>query len=352
MYASAPSTLILGVGVPVIRARSASDGSPPRYANLKVQVCRTISRAWLLMMLVIGSCRPAAPASRPATPAAEPSDRPIPVFVSIPPQKCFVERVGGEHVRVSVVLAPGQSPHTYEPTSKQLVHLGAARLYFTIGFPFEKQLAGKVASTFKDLKLVDTREGIDLRMMTEDEEEADEHGGEQHEHQLPDPHVWMSPRLVKVQARTICRALGRLDPSHGAEYEVNCRAFEADLDRVDAKIAAALAPLRGREFYVYHPAFGYFADAYGLKQVAVEQGGKQPTAKQLAALIAQAKTAGVRLVFVQPQYAKKNAETLAAEIGGAVVSLDTLAEDYVGNLLDVAEKIQKALTDRSKHDGV
>ena len=303
--------------------------------------------AWMagaVVLLWVGACRPAAPPS----PAAAPQpNAPLRVFVSIPPQKSFVERVGRAHVAVSAILSPGQSPHTYEPTSKQLVELGTAQVYFTIGVPFERQLAAKVGSMFPGLQLVDTREGITLRTMTEDEDEVEEHGAEgAHAHEGQDPHVWMSPRLVKTQARTICRTLARLDAAHAEEYEANCRAFETELDQLDAKITAALAPVRGREFFVFHPAFGYFADAYGLKQVSVERGGKEPTAKQLAALIDEAKRAGVRLVFVQPQYSKKNAEALATEIGGAVVPMDTLAEDYVGNLWDVAVKIQRALDNR------
>ena len=153
----------------------------------------------------------------------------------------------------------------------------------------------------------------------------------------------MNPRLVKRQARTICRELCRLAPVHREAFESNCAVFESDLDRVDARIAETLAPLRGREFYVFHPAFGYFADAYGLKQVAVETGGKQPTAKQLQALIEQARSADVKLIFVQPQFTKQSAEVVARAIGGAVVPLDPLAENYLENLLHVASKIEMAL---------
>lgn len=153
----------------------------------------------------------------------------------------------------------------------------------------------------------------------------------------------MNPRLVKVQAKTICAALCELDPAHRDVYERNCRAFEADMDTIDKKIATALAPLRGKAFYVFHPAFGYFAEAYGLKQVAIETGGKQPSAKRLAALVDQAKRAGVKLIFVQPQFDRRSAEVVAREIGGAVVPLDPLAENYMDNLLHVASQIQAAL---------
>jgi len=292
-------------------------------------------------MIVVCSCRRDAPSTQPAAGL-------IRVFVSIPPQRYFVKRVGGEHVAISVLLRPGQSPATYDPTPKQMVELAAAQVYFRIGVPFEKQVVAKVAAALGELCIVDTREGIDAVIANAADhpgcgvEPESDHGHHGHGDE-PDPHVWMNPRLVKRQARTICRELCRLTPAHREAFESHCAAFEADLDRVDARISASLAPLRGREFYVFHPAFGYFAEAYGLKQVAVETGGKQPTAKHLTELIEQARSAGVKLIFVQPQFTKQSAEVVARAIGGAVVVLDPLAENYIENLLDVASKIERAL---------
>ena len=171
-----------------------------------------------------------------------------------------------------------------------------------------------------------TSAGVPLRMLTADEitaEEAHEAHEEPHGQESetnagrPDPHIWLNPLLVKTQARTICDALVELDPQHAADYRKNLAAFEADLDRVHAEIAATLAPLKGRELFVFHPAFGYFADAYGLKQVPVEIEGKEPTAKQLAELIARAKADHVKVIFVQPQFSRKSAEAIAQAIGGA-----------------------------------
>ncbi len=265
----------------------------------------------------------------------------VPVFVSIPPQKYFVARVGGPHVRVSVLVPPGQSHHTYEPTPRQMVDLSRARAFFCIGLPFERQVVGKVGAAVKSLHVVETQAGIELAPNPDAHHEHD-HDHAECDEEL-DLHVWMSPRLVKIQARNIAAELIRLDPEHAADYERNLAAFEADLDDVDARIAAALAPLKGREFYVFHPAFGYFAEAYGLRQVAVETGGKQPTARQLGRLIDRARESGVKLIFVQPQFARQSAEAVAQAIGGAVVPLDPLAEDYLNNLLDVAAKVQEAL---------
>jgi zinc transport system substrate-binding protein len=161
----------------------------------------------------------------------------------------------------------------------------------------------------------------------------------------PDPHIWLDPELVKIQASTIAAALSQLDPVHAAEYKKNLQALAADLDRVNAELAAALAPLKGKSFMVYHPAFGYFAAAYGLKQVAVESEGKEPSAKELADLIDRAKQEQVKVIFVEPQFSKKSAAAVAAAVGATVVAMDPLAPDYLHNLEAMAGQIRQALTE-------
>jgi zinc transport system substrate-binding protein len=290
-------------------------------------------------------------ACRPSAPTAGSSGKTPQVTVAIPPQAYFVERICGKHVRVQVLVEPGQSPHTFEPTPKQMAELAESRLYFKIGLPFEERLLSKIGETFKDLTIVDTREGIKLRTMEEWELGGEEEGEEGHHDEdragTPDPHIWLSPKLVKIQAQTICGAISKTDPAYAAEYAQNLKAFEADLDATDAKIAAALAPLKGKEFFVFHPAFGYFGDAYGLKQIAVETGGKQPGPRQLTELIERARKSGVKLILVQRQFSTVSAQAVAEAIGGAVVPTDTLATDYLANLEDLEAKIKSALENKT-----
>jgi zinc transport system substrate-binding protein len=269
----------------------------------------------------------------------------VKVVVSILPQEYFVERVGGERVEVEVLVGPGQSPHTYEPTPKQVAALADGQVYFRIGMPFEDVLAEKIKGMFPGLRVVDTRKGITLRRMTADEAAADarEEGAHSGTGGEPDPHTWLDPRLVKVQARTIADALEEIDAGHREEYEKNLAAFVADLDAVDKRIRAALAGVKGRDFFVYHPAFGYFADAYGLRQVPVEIEGKEPGAKQLATLIDRAKAEHVKVIFVQAQFSSKWAQTVAQAIGGAVVPMDDLAKDYIRNLENMASLVEQGV---------
>ena len=269
------------------------------------------------------------------------------VVVTIAPAAYFVERVGGEHVEVQVLVGPGQSPHTFEPTLVQLGWLARAQVYFETGIPFEKQLVAKAAKTNASLRVKDISDGVRRRYMAADEaagdtdEPAGTHASEAGE---PDPHTWLNPLNAKAEAANVCTVLKEVDPAHAKDYEENLGALHRDLDAVNAKVAAALAPLKGRPFFVYHPAFGYFADAYGLRQVAVEIEGKSPSLKQVAELIRRARAEGVKVIFVQPQFSPKSAEMIAQEIGGVVVPINDLAHDYIRNLEEIAEKIRQGLS--------
>jgi zinc transport system substrate-binding protein len=261
------------------------------------------------------------------------------VFVSILPQAYFVERLGGEHVEVDVLVGRGQSPHSYEPTPRQMTKLARAHLFFSIGVPFEKTLLPKIEKSNKNLTVVKTHSGIWRHPAAGLHEQGEEH----HKHAGgPDPHIWLNPRNVKAIAASICKALKRLDPEHAGEFDRNLTAFQKELDELDARIRKTLEHFAGREFYVFHPAFGYFAEAYNLRQVAVEAGGKEPSARQLAALIEKARKDRVRVIFTQPQFSRSGAEAVAKAIGAKVETMDPLAKNYISNLEDMARKIKGA----------
>ncbi|MFZ5979284.1 MAG: metal ABC transporter solute-binding protein, Zn/Mn family [Candidatus Zixiibacteriota bacterium] len=272
------------------------------------------------------------------SPQSDEPETKLQVFVSIMPQAFFVEQIAGDLVEVEVLVGPGQSPATYEPSPKQMTRLAASRLFFYIGVPFEKHLVEKVQKTFKDLKLIDTRQGITLRAM-----EGHDHDGHEHEDGR-DPHIWLSPPLVKIQAENIFKALSAEDSAREAVYRKNLELLQSRLDSLDMAIEQKIKPYAGRKFYAFHPSYGYFADRYGLTQVAVETEGKEPSARQLAALIEQAKAEDIRIIFVQPEFAVKSAVTIAAAVNGRVVKLDPLARDYFNNLTFMADEMVRALS--------
>ena len=263
----------------------------------------------------------------------------IEVTVSIPPQAYFVEKIGGELVDVNVMVGPGQSPHTYEPTPRQITKLAKSSLFFTIGMPYEKAIIKKVVN-FSQVRVVDSNQGLKLRLFSGSEIAGhEEHAGE------PDPHTWLNPKNAKIQARTYTEALIGLSQDTAANEILrrNLSDLEKQLDSLDMHLAQALAPFRGREFYVYHPAFGYFADAYFLRQVPIETEGKEPGAKQLAELIDKARHDNIKIIFVQPEISSKGAAAIAEAINGVVINLDHLAKDYIKNLEATAIAIRQSL---------
>lgn len=261
------------------------------------------------------------------------------VFAGIPPVAFLVRRIGDGYVHVDVLVPPSQSPHTFEPTPRQAAALARASLFFRDDMPFENRLVerlatGGAAESDRRLTVVDTTAAVAKRTS---EGDADEPRG------APDPHVWLAPRALKTMASEIAEALTRADPQHAVEYRTNLAGLTAELDALDARITRTMAPFRGRSFYVFHPAFGYFADAYGLKQQTVETEGKSPSPGQLRELIRQAQADRIKVVFAQPQFDPRSAEAVATAIRGKIVPLDPLAEDVIKNLDDMATKIESAM---------
>jgi len=271
------------------------------------------------------------------------------VFVSIVPQKYFLQQIGKDLVTVSVLVEPGASPHTYEPKPRQMAALTNAHLYFAIGVEFEKAWLRRLSAANPQMTIVHTDQNIRKIPMTahdhhhSDSDHHHDHDGHHHDHGGHDPHIWLSPPLVAQQARTILMALQEADPVNRSEYEANYKRFLDKLYQLDAELRSIFAEKKDMQFMVFHPSWGYFAEAYNLRQVPVEVMGRDPKARELQKLIEHARDAGIRIVFVQPQFSTRSAETVASEINGEVVFADPLAADWSANLKKVAEKFEAAL---------
>jgi zinc transport system substrate-binding protein len=266
---------------------------------------------------------------------------PISVFVSIVPQKTFVEKIGGDRVHVSVLVEPGGNPHTYEPKPRQMAALSTAKIFFAIGVTFEEAWLNRIAGLNKGMRIVHTEEGIERRRMV-DHRETEK--SPNHDHASGDPHIWLSPPLVMLQARNIFQALTEVDPAGRDHYERNYKGFIDEIVDLDAELMNTFAQSGGtRIFMTFHPSWGYFAAAYGLKQVAMESEGKEPKPRELRDLIEFARKRDISVIFVQPQYSMKSAEAIAREIGAQVAVADPLAEDWAQNLRAVAHQFKKAL---------
>jgi len=296
---------------------------------------------WVLILVAVGLTACAQPADPEGAGA-------LTVTVSIAPQQYFVERIAGERVDVNVMVEPGASPATYEPKPEQLAALSQSAAYFSIGVPFENVWLDRIAEANPEMRIVDTAAGIERVPIEAHSHEADEDHdeGDDHDHAegAPDPHIWLSPSLVKVQARTIADALIDLDPDRQATYEANLDAFLADIEDLEKTIEEALRGVESRKFLVFHPSWGYFAEDFGLEQIAIEVGGQEPSARELAELIALAQEEEIRVVFAQPEFSAEDATTIAEEIGGEVIMVSPLAEDWLNNMSKVADTFAEALS--------
>jgi len=268
----------------------------------------------------------------------------IRIFTAVPPLAYLIQQIGADLVETEILIEPGKSPHTFEPTSRQMMSLSQSDIYVTSGLPFEKQLYERITKMNKNLHVIFTEDGIKRISKTSSCQHLDEHS---QKHEL-DPHIWLAPSSIKIILKNILSGLSEYDKTHKQIYEDNTERFLAELDKTDTEIRTSLEPFEGSSFYVYHPAFGYFAEAYGLNQIAVEIEGKLPSPRQIQSLIQKAKQENVKMIFVQPQFDKKSAETIASAISGVVIEIDPLSENILANLQNIARSLKSAFEKQSR----
>jgi zinc transport system substrate-binding protein len=287
---------------------------------------------------------------------------PIPVTVSVVPQQWLVDAIGGDHVTTTVMVEPGASPATYEPKPSQMRAVSEAEIYFTIGVPFENAWMPRIRDAAPDMRVIDMAERVKRRTMDggsgsheeheeehehEDEHEQDAHADEEHhdEHHdeaaghdghdhaagAPDPHVWVSPLLMRTMASTVFETLSEQRPDVAEDFRRNYATTVATINSVDADVAEVLASVPERTFMVYHPAWGYFADAYGLHQMAIEIGGNEPSPQDMHKIIDAARAHDIKVIFVQSQFSQRSAQAIAEDLGGEVLALNPLAYDWPEN---------------------
>jgi zinc transport system substrate-binding protein len=298
--------------------------------------------------------------------------------VSILPQQTFLKAIGGDKVNISLMVKPGNSPHTYEPKPSQMKDISKADIYFSIGTEFEHVWLPKFANQNKKMEIVNISKGIEKIKMEKhsheeekhdehdhhkDEKSHDKHDHEEHKHEAHhdhhedehhgksdehdehdheglDPHIWTSPANVKIIAKNIYNELVEHDKVNKAYYKTNYEKFLNKIKQTDKKIKQTLIDVEtNSKFMVFHPAWGYFARDYGLVQIAIESGGKSPKPKQLAHLIKEAKEEKVKAVFAAPEFSNKAAKVIAKELGIPVIKVSPLNPKWSQNLQKLANAI-------------
>ncbi|MFC1504201.1 metal ABC transporter solute-binding protein, Zn/Mn family [Spirochaetota bacterium] len=246
------------------------------------------------------------------------------ITVTILPQKYFVEKIAGDKYTVNVMVPPGSSPATYEPTPKQLQDLLNSKLYFMNGhLPFEKAWGEKIKEVNKGMSVIDTSVGVNIITGS-------------------DPHIWLSPREVKVQVNHMYQAFMEVDPDNAEKYTSNFNSFTSQIDKLDQRIRSILRNISKRTFMVFHPAWSYFARDYGLTQFAIEREGKAPNPGTIKSLVDTARREGISTIFIQKQFDTHSARIIASEISGKLVVLDHLGENWFENLEVMAEAFNEA----------
>lgn len=298
------------------------------------------NRLFLPALLLIAFSGPAF-AAAPAKPL---------IYVPVLPYEYLFERIGGEWIEVHSVVGEGGDCHNYNPPPRQLAQMGKAHVLCSADLGFEGNFFVKVGDGVNGPKPVNLLEGLELLEGSCEVCEAARKEGHpedakahQHEHEeLKDPHVWLSPRMLLLLADKVAGLLIECTPppAHPA-IQANLQDFRKDVATVQAELTAALAPIKGQTFYVYHGAFAYFARDFGLVQKAIETYGRRPTPRQVADIAKQAKQDGVRLIFMQPQFDQSSAQSLAETIGGKVELLDPLEKDVLSNLRTIARTLRQ-----------
>ena len=255
------------------------------------------------------------------------------IFVSVPPLVPILKALDADNQVESLVTA-GYSPATYSPTPRQLVALSKADVFVRSGLPYEAAWMNRIKAVNPSILIVDLRDDIEL---------LEHHHHDGHDEDT-DPHLWTDPSLIANQLDKLAQALIKLTPDREQVIANNHLSYQQQLRDIDSQIKTLLAPYANSTFYVYHPAWSYFAKRYQLNQVSLERGGKDFGPHALEHVLEASRHNTHRVLFVQPQFDRRLAQRVADEIHGHVVTIDPLSETYPMNLLDAATALKKAFS--------
>ena len=264
---------------------------------------------------------------------AQKSEKAI-LTVTIEPLRYFTEAIAGENYQIVSMVPKGSSPESYDPTPQQLVNLSKSQAYFRIGhIGFEQAWMKKLEANCPDMKVYDTSKGIDLIR-----DKGHWHGDHFHEGGV-EPHIWNSTQNALIIVDNIYQALCELDTTHQADYKYRLDSLKQSIQQTDAETRRLLENADST-FLIYHPALSYFARDYGLKQISIEEGGKEPSPAQLKKLIETCRNENVHTIFVQQEFDQRNAQLIAHELGIDIVSINPLSYDWTEEMLRTAKGLK------------
>lgn len=256
------------------------------------------------------------------------------VVVSVLPQKNIVERIGGNFVKVEVLVPKGKSPEIYEPTIAQMQSIQNAQIFFGVGMPFEYKWHQRFLNTNPHLNYLNLAESA-----------LSHHNNSSHDHH--NPHIWLSLAQIQNQIAQITQQLSALDPSHKAVYESNQKQFLQEIHTLKRSIQNVFnTPNAQKKFLVYHPAFEYFAQEFGLEEFSIEHDGKELKGADLSKLIQNIKLYGLKVIFIQPQFSKQRVQLLSKELNMRIIELDPLKDLWLDSMQTYACQIAFSLSQK------
>lgn len=263
------------------------------------------------------------------------------ITVSVLPQKYFVEKILGDKYDINVMIPPGASPVTYEPSPRQMKELSASITYIRIGhIEFEKAWMGKLQNLNPEMDIIDL--SVNAELIESEHNHETDHSIAGHHHHGVDPHIWTSPKEVKKQIELIYQYFAKQYPELKTEFANNYKAFNNEIDSLNSYLEDQLRAYQGRKFLIFHPALSYIARDYGLEQITIEIDGKEPTPANIQEIIEVAKEENIKVVLVQNQFSTHNAEVIANEINGRVVQIDPLAYNWNESIKMIVDEIVKS----------
>jgi zinc transport system substrate-binding protein len=251
------------------------------------------------------------------------------VFVSILPQYFLLQSLADDLVDINVLVKPGQSPETFDPSPKQMTELSKAKLFFTLGLDFEQVILNRIVANNQQLQVIDTQQVI---------EQFNGH---------EDPHTWLDPVLVKRQTEIIYLALKKQFPDSAELLERRHRGLQQQLSQLNSELEQLFFKNKGtakkNNFVIFHPALGHFSRRYQLNQIAIEKEGKSNSAKYMANLMTALKKQSVNYILVEKQFSKKEAQTVANVVQAKLLEVDPLAQSWLENMRHLAAQVHLAL---------
>jgi zinc transport system substrate-binding protein len=277
---------------------------------------------FLIIILIASGCGPQAPKQ---------NEKPI-VLVSILPQKTFVEKIAGDDFEISILIPHGANPTTYSILPTQMAEISDASIWFRMGYVgFELSWADKIIQTNPEMKVVDLSKGLDLIAARKDESTGELTG--------VDPHIWLSPTLVKKMVRTIRDELIVLRPDRTEVYNLAYQQYMKEIDEADLQVKQLFNGFEGRKFISFHPSLSYFAREYGIEQFSFQQMGKEPTPSQVANLVNIARADNIKVIYIQSDFDRENARMFVQEIDGEIIQVWPLNPEWSQNLIEMGRLI-------------